>query len=383
MSARRLEKIAVIGGYAPSLLNFRGPLIRALRARGHEVVAFAPEHDVETATELLKLGVRYHPVPLERSGLNPLRDLRGTRELTRLLRRERPDLVFAYTVKPVVFGSFAARAAGIRRLYSMVTGLGYTFTPQDRRTRLLNVLVRGLYGAALRLNRRVIFQNPDDRAVFTRGGLVALARTRLVDGSGVDLAHYAPAPLPAGPTTFLLIARLLRVKGVLEYVEAARRLTRDLGPGRARFVLVGPLDSNPSGITQADLDAWEREGVVEYLGSLKDVRPALAAAHVFVLPSYGEGVPRTGLEALATGRAVVSTDAPGCREIVTQGQNGFLIPVKDPAALASALRRFVDDPSLAQTMGAASLDLARQRFDVRRVNRQMLSAFELLEGEAE
>lgn len=376
-SARPREKVAVIAGYAPSLLNFRGPLIRTLRERGHEVIAFAPEHDVETATELLKLGVRYHPVPFERNGLNPLADLRGTRELTALLRRERPDVVFAYTVKPVVFGSFAARAAGIRRIYSMITGLGYTFTPEDGRTRVLNVLVRGLYGAALRFNRRAIFQNPDDRAVFTRGHLVDEDRTCLVNGSGVDLDHYAPAPLPPGPPTFLLLSRLLRVKGVLEYVQAARQLTQQLGPGRARFVLVGPLDTNPSGITQADLDAWQAEGVVEYLGSTTDVRPALAACHVFVLPSYGEGVPRTVLEALATGRAVVTTDAPGCRETVVPGRNGLLIPTKDPAALAAAMRLFIDDPSLAQRMGEASLELARQKYDVRLVNRQMLEAFEL------
>lgn len=375
MSGR--EKVAVIAGYAPSLLNFRGPLIRALRERGHEVVAFAPEHDVETATELLKLGVRYYPVTFERNGLNPLTDLRGTRELSALLRRERPDLVFAYTVKPVVFGSFAARAAGVERIYSMVTGLGYTFTPEDRRTQVLNVLVRGLYGAALRLNRRVIFQNPDDRAVFTRGHLVDEARTRLVNGSGVDLDHYAPAPLPPGPPTFLLLSRLLRVKGVLEYVQAARQLTAELGPGRARFVLVGPLDTNPSGITRADLDAWQAQGVIEYLGSAQDVRPHLAACHVFVLPSYGEGVPRTTLEALATGRAVVSTDAPGCRETVLEGRNGFLVPTKDPAALAAAMRRFVDEPALIRQMGEASLALARERYDVRLVNRQMLSAFEL------
>ncbi|WP_216320878.1 glycosyltransferase family 4 protein [Deinococcus aestuarii] len=369
------EKVLVIAGYAPSLLNFRGPLLRTLVARGHEVVAVAPERDAATADGLARLGVRYRAVPFRRNGLNPWQDLRGAAGLYRVIRQERPDLVFAYTVKPVIFGSFAARAAGVRRVYSMVTGLGYAFTAPGRRPRLLRRLILGLYGGALRLNRATIFQNRDDRALFTSARVVAPGRARLVDGSGVDLAHYRAAPLPGGDVTFLLVARLLRAKGVPEYVEAARRLA---GRHRARFVLVGPLDTNPSGIGRATLDAWRAEGAVEYLGEAADVRPHLAGCHVFVLPSaYGEGVPRTVLEAMATGRAIITSDTPGCRETVVEGVNGFLVPPGDAAALAGAMARFLEDPALAGRMGQASLDLVRARYDVHLVNAQMLRAFEL------
>ncbi|MPY67619.1 glycosyltransferase family 4 protein [Deinococcus sp. SDU3-2] len=372
---RRPEKVLVIAGYAPSLPNFRGPLLRRLVELGHEVVAVAPEQDPETEAKLAGLGVRYRAVPFRRTGLNPLHDLGSSLGLYRVIRQERPELVFAYTIKPVIFGSFAARAAGVRRIYAMVTGLGSIFTETDPRTRRLRRLVQVLYALALRLGRTAIFQNPDDRAVFTSRHLVPASRTRLVDGSGVDLTHYRQAPQPAGDLTFVLVGRLLRGKGIPEYVQAARLLA---SRGRARFVLVGPLDSNPSGIRREELEAWQAEGLVDYVGATDDVRPYLAACHVFVLPSaYGEGVPRSVLEALATGRAIITTDTPGCRETVAPGHNGFLVPPGDPAALAEAMAQFLDDPGLAGRMGKASLELARQKYDVTLVNKQMLEAFEL------
>jgi glycosyltransferase involved in cell wall biosynthesis len=224
----------------------------------------------------------------------------------------------------------------------------------------------------MRRAEAVIVFNPDDGNELKTRGIVRPGQPMIeVAGSGIDLSYYAKAPLPSGPPVFLLIARLLRQKGLLEYVEAARRL-RAKHPG-VRVQLLGPLDPNPSGIARAELDAWVREGAIEYLGETRDVRPYLAASIVYVLPSYyREGIPRTVLEAMATGRAIITTDAPGCRETVTPGENGFLVPVRDPAALASAMERFVIDRSLAARMGSQSREMAEARFDVHRVNQTLL-----------
>jgi|FLYL01.1.fsa_nt_gi glycosyltransferase involved in cell wall biosynthesis len=377
-------KVAILGGYAPSLINFRGPLIRAMLASGHEVVAMAPARDGRgevaraVAEELRAWGVRFRAVPLRRAGMNPLRDAVALSALVRAFRAERPDALLAYTIKPVIYGSLAARAVGVEGIYSIVTGLGYAFGDGSLRQRALGGVVRQLYRWGLRVNRRVFFQNPDDLALFRNEGLVRAGQALLVNGSGVDLAHYALAPLPSGPVRFLLIARLLADKGILEYVEAARVL-KGRYPQLA-FDLVGPLDPNPMAISLAQVRAWEREGVVRYLGEAKDVRPHLARCTVYVLPSYREGTPRTVLEAMAMGRPVVTTDAPGCRETVLDGVNGFLVPVGDARALARALERFVLEPGLVARMGAESRRIAEEKFDVHKVNAVILGAMGLAQN---
>lgn len=370
------QRFVVIAGYAPSLINFRGPLLRALREQGHQVIALAPGEAPEVQQTLASWGVHYFPISLERTGMDPRRDSRDMAALTELLRKLRPDAVLAYTIKPIVYGLLAARAAGVARRYALVTGLGYSFQGEGLKRRALSQATGQLYRAALLGARRVIFQNPDDRGLFVERGLVRPEQTTIVNGSGVDLAHYAPAPLPDAPV-FLLIARLLREKGVVEYVEAARQLRAEAP--NARFLLAGPLDSNPSSVSAAELEGWVSEGVVEYLGELKDVRPALAQSSVYVLPSYREGTPRTVLEAMALGRPVITTDAPGCRETVESGVNGLLVPVAEVPQLVSAMREMLDAEKR-RTMGAASLALAQRKYDVNVVNAQMLEALELSGG---
>lgn len=370
------QRFVVIAGYAPSLVNFRGPLLRALRAQGHQVIALAPGEAPEVQQTLASWGVHYFPISLERTGMDPRRDSRDMAALTERLRELRPDAVLAYTIKPIVYGLLAARAAGVARRYALVTGLGYSFQGEGLKRKALSQVTGQLYRAALLGARRVIFQNPDDRNLFVERGLVRPEQTTIVNGSGVDLAHYAPAPLPDAPI-FLLIARLLREKGVVEYVEAARQLRAEAP--NARFLLAGPLDSNPSSVSAAELEGWVAEGTVEYLGELKDVRPALAQSSVYVLPSYREGTPRTVLEAMALGRPVVTTDAPGCRETVEPGVNGLLVPVADVPKLVGAMREMLDADKR-QAMGAASLALARRKYDVNVVNGQMLEALDLSGG---
>ena len=365
-------RILIIGGLARSLINFRSPLIKTLVELGHEVITCAPDAPPDVRAGLAALGARYRHVPLVRAGLNPLADLQTLRALRRLFREQQPDRVMAYTAKPVIYACLAARGCGRPPVHAMITGLGYGFGGLSRRQRLIGTIVQGLYRLALRRAAGVMFQNPDDRDLFVAAGLVPpTLPVTLINGSGVDLAAYPPCPLPDGQV-FLLIARLLADKGLREYQRAARRL-KERYP-RARFLLAGDLDPNPLRIGAAELVAWQADGAIEYLGQLDDVRPAFAAARVYVMPSYREGTPRTVLEAMAMGRPIVTTDAPGCRETVIDGVNGFLVPVRDDAALETALERFILDPSLAERMGRESLAIAREKYDVHKVNAVIMTA---------
>lgn len=370
-------KVVVVSNMAESLVNFRGPLIRELRDAGHEVLAVAPEATDPAVDVLADRGVGYASIPMARTSVAPLDDLTYARRLYGLFRRERPDVVFAYTIKPSVYATVAARLAGVPTRVAMVNGLGYAFGSTGLRQRVVGLAASLLYRMAGAAATAVVFQNPDDRDEFTRRGLVPERKTRVVAGSGIDLARFEAQPLPEGPPTFLLIARLIRDKGVVDFVDAAR-IVRARHP-EARFHLLGPLDPGaPGAIDPATLDAWAAEGVVTYLGTTRDVRPHLAAATAFVLPSYyREGTPRTALEALATGRAVVTTDLPGCRETVVDGENGDLVPARDPQALAAALERYLVEPDRARRFGAASRALAESKFDVHRVNAHMRDAMGL------
>lgn len=371
-------RILVCAGYAPSLANFRGPLLEAMVAQGHEVYACAPENDAETIERLDKMGVKFVQIPLKRTGRNPLGDFRTLAGLVRVIRRIAPDVFLGYTVKPVVYGSMAARIAGVPRIYSLITGLGYSFMGDTLGQRATGVLVRKLYEVALALNRGVFFQNGDDQALFRELGILGgRASTYVVNGSGIDLTRFPLRPLHGlgGGTAFLLIARLISEKGIYEYVEAARRL-KARHP-QARFQILGGVEDRPGGISLKEIAAWEAEGAIEYLGEVRDVRPHLDACHVYVLPSYREGTPRTVLEAMATGRPIVTTQVPGCRQTVDEGVNGYLVEAKSPDALERAMERFLLEPQLIEKLGRQSRAIAEERFEVNRVNRQMLSQMEL------
>lgn len=376
----RRRRIAVICSYTVSLVNFRFRLLKAMVDNGHEVIALGPEHDQPTIDTLASIGVRFVQIPMARAGLNPLQDLGTLRAMTARLREIAPDVVLAYTMKPIVYGLIAARLAGVRERHALVTGLGYVYSDEGADARRLTVrrIATMLYRIALRGDGRVFVYNDADDQDIRKGRMVSdLSRIVPVAGSGVDFAHYPASPVPEGPPVFLMIARLLREKGALDLVEAARRLkARGI---EARVQILGPLDPSPLAISKAEVDAWNAEGAVEYLGETKDVRPYLKACSVYVLPSYyREGIPRSILEAMATGRAVVTADTPGCRDTVVEGENGYVVPPRDPAALAAALARFAEDPGLAARMGRRSLDFARERFDVEAVNRKLLGEMGLL-----
>ena len=362
-----MARVLVIASYTPSLINFRGHLLRLLRGLGHEVLACSPNPDDATLSNLNEMGIRHVEYPLSRAGLNPLYDLRTISSLRKIIRREQPDHVLAYTIKPVIYGCLAAWKEAVPHIHAMITGLGTSFQGSGAWRRTLTSLVSRLYRTALRNCENVFFQNGDDCALFIERGLVYPDRVTTVDGSGIDLDHFAYAPLSdQPPPSFLLIARLIREKGVEVYAEAARKAKASYPA--AVFRIVGYFESHPTAITKDDMASWTEHGVVEFLGAREDVREVLTDASVYCLPSYREGMPRSVLEALAIGRPVITTDAPGCRETVTHGVNGFLVPVRDIDALAEAMNELCRNPERIKTMGAHSRALAESRFDVHKVN---------------
>ena len=374
----RPRHVAIVASLTLSLSNFRLQLIEAMREAGHRVTAFAPEDEPETLRELERIGVDFIKVPMARTGLNPFADLRTLLSLWFHFRRIRPDIVLPYTMKPVIYGLLAARLAGIRKRFALITGLGYVFTdpnpgPAGALLRAVSVL---LYRLALRRAKGVFIYNESDASELERHGMLnPRTKVTIVPGSGVDLVRFHWAAPPSGPPVFLLIARLLWSKGIAEYVEAARA-ARSKHPD-IRVQLLGPLDPNPSAIPLSTVQSWAREGVIEYLGETRDVRPFLARCSVFILPSYREGISRSILEAMATGRAIITTDAPGCRETVIPGDNGFIVPTRDSAALAEAMEVFARDPALAQSMGRRSYEIVSERFDSHAVNKMLLKGMEL------
>jgi len=372
-------KVVILASFAASLANFRGPLISALTSRGHEVHAAAPDllADIATAAWLQAQGVTCHDTPLARAGLNPIADIRAFFAITRLMRRIKPNVFLGYTIKPVIWGTLAAWQAGVPNRFALITGLGYAFTGKAKGKRaLIQRAARWLYAQALRRASLVFFQNPDDVTEFLRLNLIpADLPTHVVNGSGVDINAFSPVPLPTGPVQFLLIARLLGDKGIREYAAASEMLSA-LYP-EIEFHLVGGYDLNPDAIRPDEIKSWGETGHIVWHGELADVRSAITAAHVYVLPSYREGTPRTVLEAMAMGRPIITTDAPGCRETVVEGENGFLVPVRNAQALAEAMQRFLENPKLIPSMGHRSREIAVEKYDVQKVNAIMLKEMNL------
>lgn len=368
-----MKSIAIVSSQAFSLVNFRGTLINALIARGVRVYALAPDYSDEIRQQIVALGGIPVDFRLTRTGINPLRDILDMFGLAAVLRDLRPDITLGYFVKPVIYGTLAAWMAQVPRRVAMIEGLGFVFTTSgkafSRRRRLLRSAVSWLYRVALARAHRVVFLNRDDIADFVRAGLVDEHKVNLLGGIGVDLnVFHITAPVET-PVTFLLVARLLREKGILEYADAAR-LVKAQHPN-TRFILLGGLDPNPGALAMSEAQAWVDEGLLEWPGHVA-VKPWLAQASVFVLPSYREGVPRSTQEAMAMGRAVITTDVPGCRETVTNGVNGYLVPVRDVSGLVAAMLAFVENPALIESMGLKSREIAEDRFDVKKINARLL-----------
>lgn len=371
-----MAKVLMIGPFADTLRNFRHNLLGEMVRRGHQVFACAPDVALEVQEQLARMHVSYKNFPLERAGMNLFHDLASLRALVRIIGQISPDVVFLYNIKPVVYGSIAASLTGVPLVGSMINGLGHTFSCDTLKRKIVNQLVRRLYKFALNKNAKVFFQNPDDLKLFQELGLIENQRKPvLVNGSGVDLAYFSPQSLP-DEMSFILISRLIKEKGITEYLEAAR-IIKDKYP-QVRFRLAGWIDDQHRSVSREEIERYQRLQIVEYLGKLSDVRPAIAEASVYVLPSYyREGIPRTLLESMAMGRALITTDSPGCREAVRDGDNGFMIPVQDVPALAQAMESFILHPELVTRMGAASRKMAEAQFDEAQVNKLILDNLSL------
>ncbi|OYX39981.1 MAG: glycosyltransferase family 1 protein [Rhodobacterales bacterium 32-64-14] len=358
-----------------NIWNFRRPLVEALTGDGHQITVLAPPNDA--VPELEQLGCRVRPLAMSVKRLNPLADLKLQRRFGRSFREERPDAMLSYTIKNNIFGARAAKPANVPFLPN-VTGLGTAFLSG----RLLQTVTEQLYRRSFSALPVVFFQNEDDRDLFLDRRLVRANQARLLPGSGIDLRRFAPAPFPAPEEApvFLMIARLLRDKGVLEFVEAARRVK--CRHPQARFQLLGAVGSeNRSAIDRPTVDSWVAEGIVEYLGTTTDVRPAIAAASCVVLPSYREGAPRTLIEAAAMARPLIATDVPDCRAVVERDHTGFLCEVRSAGSLAAAMQRFLDlSPGAQQAMGAAGRAKMEREYDQALVVDAYRAALDIIAG---
>lgn len=372
-------RVIVHSSLAYSLINFRGALLAMLVDQGHEVIATAPDRDIQVEEKLARMGVGFEQVPMARASLSPLKDLRTLAHYVSLMRKRRPDVVIAYTQKPIIYGGLATRLAGIRRYYVIMSGLGFIFSSEGRVRSLLRKIVSLIYRQGIRRAHAVFVFNSDDRREMIRHGIISPDQKVVqVSGSGIDTRHFTAQPLPSSGLTVLMIARLMRDKGVEEFVESARIVKRRMPD--VRFQILGRAeDDNPTGVSREKVERWQGEGIIELLPETRDVRPYLAAATLFALPSYyREGLPRTILEALATGRPVVTTTLPGCRDAVQDGVTGILVPPRDAVALADAILDLLGNPAKLAAMSTAARRVAVQRYDVRLVNQALVDTMGLM-----
>ncbi len=374
-----MKRILLVANVEFTLTQFRREFIELLMDKGCEVYAAFSDTkwSFDQSVSLESLGVSCYNYSLERNGINPFKEYKTYKQLKSIVGEVHPDIVLNYTVKPSVYGSLGAHAAGVENVYSNVTGLGYVFTGKTLKRFILRGCLKFLYRIAFRYNKKVFFQNQDDMKLFINYRLVKAEQTCLINGSGINLAKFAPADceVSGDEVSFLLISRLLKDKGVQEYVSAAEILKKKYD--NVSFKLMGPLDDNPSSFLEKDLDAWRQHDVIDYLGSGIDVTPHILAASVYVFPSYREGTPRSVLEAMAMAKPIVTTDVPGCRETVEAGRNGFLVPARDARALAAAMEEFVLKPEIIATMGSCSREIAEKRYDVYKVNDKITSVLGL------
>lgn len=369
-------KFALIAGYPESVINFRRNLINELQCRSMEVHVLIPKLsniDSDLVIEKIEeIGVKVHEIHLSRTGLNPFLDLIALLDIIRTLWMIKPDYVLSYTIKSVIYGLLAAKILGINNRFALITGLGSIFNEGKSRTKkLLLLIVSSLYKFSLFSANAVMFQNPDDRALFEKNKIVCPHKSFVVNGSGVDLCFYRFAK-PPPKITFLLLARLLNSKGVGVYYEAAKIIKKRYP--RIEFRLGGEIDVvNQDSISRCELNSWIKDDVINYYGQLSDVRPAIADCSIYVLPSfYREGVPRSILEAMSMGKAIITTKTPGCRETVTDGENGYLTTPQSVPELVASMMKFIDNPGLIEKMGIKSREMAEIKYDVHKVNKEML-----------
>ena len=361
-------KILIISPKNRTVYNFRGDLIRSLIKQGHSVIVTGPNNIDRDKIEAL--GVTFVIIPLEKNGMNPISDIKYLLRLKQLIKQEKPDITFGYTIKPNIYGAMAAKMAKTGRIVSLVTGAGYLFAANTLKAKLTKMLASILYRIGFACADAVIFQNPDDQKEFVNSHLLRAEKTYVVNGSGVNMDLFTPEPLPK-TLTFFMWGRIMKSKGVLEYLHAAEQVKKAYPD--TRFLLLGALEGIQDSVSETDLQRYIDEGVIEYFGETDDVRSFYQKASVFVLPSFREGTPRTVLEAMAMKRPIVTTDVPGCRGTVKDGETGFLVPKQDVDALVEKMTWFIAHPQNIKPMGEAAYAYCKEKYEIEKVNHDMLN----------
>ena len=358
-------KIAVLSSHTPSLFWFRIDMMCSFIERGHEVYALGNENEADWKDKFAEKGIIYRQINVQRNGINPLKDLKSIKSIRSVLSEIMPEKIFTYQAKTVIYGTIASNKLGITEVYPLIAGLGSLYLKDDIKTKFIRKIQMIEYRYSMRKCPAVFFQNSDDENTFRQAKAIKKQKTVLLRGSGVNLDRFTLQPMPK-TFGFLCISRLIRDKGVYEYLEACRKIKQKFPD--VRCLLVGPYDSNPSSLKPDELQEFIDGGIIEYLGEQTDVVPYLAQCNVFVLPSYREGTPKTVLEAMACGKAIITTDAPGCREAVDDDVNGILVPVKDIEKLVEAMKLMIDNPDRIKEMAAQGRKKAEDIFDVKKVN---------------
>lgn len=359
------KRVVVLTSHTPSLFWFRMDMMRLFKTHGYDVYALGNEPESDWIDRFKEQGIVYRQIIVNRNGTNPFKDLKTLKSIKKMLEEIRPDKIFSFQAKTVIYGGIAARQLGIKEFYPLIAGMGSVFINHDMKSRLIRKIMVNEYQYAIGRNEVVFFQNEDDVTVFRECGIIKHQKVVLLPGSGVNVQRFQPGPLP-DQFTFLFVGRLIKDKGVYEYLKACEKI-KEKYPD-VRCMLVGPYDTNPSALKPEELEPFVESGVIEYFGEQDDVKPYYDMCSVFVLPSYREGTPKTNLEAMASGRAVITTDAPGCKETVTDGYNGYLVPVKDVEMLVDRMEKMINDPTLAYEMGRKGRQIAVEKFDVDIVN---------------
>lgn len=365
-------KIAVLSSHTPSLFWFRMDMMKSFRQRGHEVYALGNEPEEQWAAKFAENGIIYRQISVSRNGVNPMDDLKTLRSIKQTLQEIAPEKIFTYQAKTVIYGGIAAAMLGIKS-FPLIAGMGSVFLKDDIKTRVIRKIMILEYKLGMRKASAVFFQNADDKQIFEKNGIVKKQPVVMIPGSGVNVKKFTALPLPEKPA-FLCIGRLIRDKGIYEYLEACKRIKANHPD--VRCMLVGPYDTNPSAIKPEELKPYLDAGI-EYFGEQEDVRPYLAQCSVYVLPSYREGTPKTNLEAMACGRAIITTDAPGCKETVTDMENGRLIPVKDIDALTEKMEWAIANPETVAELGRNGREKAVSVFNVDIVNNKICDSMGL------
>ncbi len=370
------KKIIVLSGHAPSLVNFRFHLLLKFKQLNYQVIACAPQYDANVKQKLNENGIIFKQIKFNPTSVNPIADFVFLLKLIKFFKRERPFILFSYMIKPVIYGSLAGKFVGISKIFSFITGLGYTFVGTSLKQKFISIFSNNLYALAMKSNSVVFFQNNDDMNLFKEKKIIPKKlKVKIINGSGVDLQHfYYVNTFPSKPT-FLLVARLLKSKGILEYLEAAKIVKKKYP--FTKFLLVGYFYQSPDVVDKKIVYNYNKEKIIEFLGKLSDVRPAIKNSSVYVLPSYREGTPRSVLEAMSMGRPIITTNAPGCKETVINNENGFLVKLKDPVSLANAMERFIKEPELIIQMGKRSREIAEQKYDVHNINKNIITEMQI------